>query len=170
MSKPEPPPEAVLLRLARMASGIRTPVAAAAAGISKARLSQIENGYEKRAGQYRPVSGSDAVIAHLAAVCRVTPAELDEAGRPVAASVLRIILERQAASAAAEAGEVADLPPAGMPEHLRKYWRNPVIGPAIRKLWGLDITRDQKLVLTEELVRILGNDGSGSGASAVGDP
>lgn len=165
MGKPEPPPEATLLRLARMASGIRTPVAAAAAGISKARLSQIENGYEKRAGQYRSVSGSDAVIAHLAAVSGVTPRELDEAGRPVAASVLRIILARQETGPAVTGDAlVADLLPPAVAEH----WHNPYVRRLWEKLRDLDISQDQKLALIEDIARV--RDGDGSGASTADRP
>ena len=95
MTRPEPPPEAVLLRLARKAAGIGTRDAAAAGGISKARLSQIENGYERRMGQYKSVHGKDSTVAHLAAFTGVTPEELDEAQRPDAAAVLRVILRRR---------------------------------------------------------------------------
>jgi transcriptional regulator with XRE-family HTH domain len=91
VSRPSPPPEAVIIRLARKAAGISGPDAARAAGISNARLSQIENGYETRRGAYRPVSGKDATIARLAAVIGVTPERLDKAGRPDAAAVLREI-------------------------------------------------------------------------------
>lgn len=92
MSTPQPPPEAVVLRLARKAAGRRSPEVARAAGISKARLSQIENGYETRFGQRRPVQGKDGTIAHLAATLGVGPERLEEAGRPDAAAVLREML------------------------------------------------------------------------------
>ena len=91
MNRPSPPPEAVILRLARKAAGISGPDASRAAGISKARLSQIECGYETRLGGLRPVRGKDATIARLAAVVGVTPERLDNAGRGDAAAVLREI-------------------------------------------------------------------------------
>lgn len=152
-----------------MASNIRTPVAAAAAGISKARLSQIENGYEKRGSEYRPVTGSDAVIAHLGAVTGVTPRQLDEAGRPVAASVLRIILERQQAQPDdPEGATVTDL----LPPVVRDNWGNPYV----RRFWestrDADINQDLRLILAADLAQVgaRGDDGSGSGASAAGQP
>jgi len=94
MDKQAPPPEAVLLTVARKAAGMKTPDVARAAGISKARLSQIENGYERRAGRYSPVRGKDDTIAHVAAVVGVTPEQLEEARRPDAALILREILRR----------------------------------------------------------------------------
>jgi transcriptional regulator with XRE-family HTH domain len=89
VSRPSPPPEAVILRLARKAAGITSPSAASAVGISKARLSQIETGSERRLGVYRPVSGKDSTIARLAAFLGVSPDRLDNAGRGDAAAVLR---------------------------------------------------------------------------------
>src|ERR1700724_3412021 len=68
---------------------MKTPDVAKAAGISKARLSQIENGYERRAAGYRPVRGRDDTIAHLADAVGVSPERLERAGRPDAARVLR---------------------------------------------------------------------------------
>lgn len=94
MDKPAPPPEAVLLRRARLAAGMKMPEVARAAGISKARLSQIENGFERRLGSYRPVRGGDGTIAHLAAAVGISPSRLREAGRADAAAVLEEIERR----------------------------------------------------------------------------
>lgn len=88
---PGPPPEAVLLRLARKAAGISVEEAAKAAGISKAWLSSIENGYDTRTESgVRPVRAKDEVIARLAAFLNIGPHRLEiEGQRPDAAAVLR---------------------------------------------------------------------------------
>jgi transcriptional regulator with XRE-family HTH domain len=93
MSQPAPPPEAVLIRLVREAGNIKLPAAAKAAGISVARWSQIENGYEMRLGEARPVQGTRSTIAHMAAAIGLEPARLaTEGARPDAAAVLAEIL------------------------------------------------------------------------------
>jgi transcriptional regulator with XRE-family HTH domain len=95
MSQPAPPPEAVLIRLVREAGNIKLPAAAKAAGVSVARWSQIENGYEMRLGEARPVQGARSTIAHMAAAVGLTPGRLEtEGARPDAAAVLREILQR----------------------------------------------------------------------------
>lgn len=89
---PAPPPEAVLLRVVRKASGITLASAAKAAGISKAWLSSIENGYDSRGpeGGIRPVRASDDIVARLAAFLNISPERLEAEGRrPDAAAVLR---------------------------------------------------------------------------------
>lgn len=79
MRPPEPPPEAALIRLVREAAGIKLPAAATAAGISKARWSQIETGYETRSGGWREVRGRPVTIAHMAYAVGVTPERLEAA-------------------------------------------------------------------------------------------
>lgn len=90
MHTPGPPPEAVLLRLARKAARITVEEAARAAGISKAWLSSIENGYDTRAEDgIRPVRAKDEVVAALADFLRISPERLATEGqRPDAALVL----------------------------------------------------------------------------------
>lgn len=95
MSKPQPPPEAVLIRLAREAAHTRTADAAREAGVSKARWSQIESGYESRQGTYEPVVARAVTLAHMAHAVGVTPGRLDEAGRSDAAEILREIERRE---------------------------------------------------------------------------
>ena len=98
MDKPVPPPEATLITLARKAAGLSVPAAirkTAEDVIGAARWSQLENGYEVKAGQPVPVRGRDDTIAHMAFAVGVTPDELDEAGRPDAGDVLREILRQQ---------------------------------------------------------------------------
>lgn len=98
MSRPAPPPEAVLIRLVREAAGIKTPEAARIAGISKARWSQVELGYEWREGGFRPVRAGAGTLAHMAYAAGVSPERLETEGeRPDAAAVLREI-ERQKGS------------------------------------------------------------------------
>ena len=102
MTKPSPPPEAVLIRLAREAARIRAPAAAKAAGISPARWSQVETGYETRLGNVKPVRAPAGTLAHMAHAVGVSPERLEETGRPDAAVVLREIARREAESATHE--------------------------------------------------------------------
>lgn len=99
MDRPAPP-EATLIRTARKAAGLSIEAAAEQAGaLSFVRWSQIENGYESRGGQRRPIRGTDTHIAHMAHVVGISPERLEHAGRPDAAVVLReIILQEQLAA------------------------------------------------------------------------
>lgn len=54
------------------------------------------------------------------------------------------------------------------PAIVRRYEDDEVIGPYVRRLWDLDVSRDQRLALIEDLVRIRDSNGTGSGASAPG--
>ena len=93
MRRPEPPPEAVLIRLVREAAQISASDAAKAAGISKSRWSQIETGYESRDGEYREVSGQRDTIAWMAWAVGLEPDRLAEY-RPDAVLVLDEILRQ----------------------------------------------------------------------------
>lgn len=104
MDRPQPPREAVLIRLAREAAGIKAPEAAKEAGMSAARWSQIELGYESRLGRYKPVRPKDATLAHMAFAVGVAPHRLEQADRPGAAEILREILRLRAEQAAADGG------------------------------------------------------------------
>jgi hypothetical protein len=98
MDKPAPPPEATLIGLARKAAGLSVPAAVRRTTedvIGQARWSQIESGYENKAGRPVPVRGRDDTVAHMSFAVGVTPEELEDAGRPDAADVLRIILRQQ---------------------------------------------------------------------------
>jgi transcriptional regulator with XRE-family HTH domain len=85
-----------VLRVARDAQGLSSPAVARAVGISKAQLSNIENGYQLRDGVRVPVHGKPATIAAIAAYLTVLPEELEAAGRGDAAEVLREIIRRAA--------------------------------------------------------------------------
>src|ERR1700761_4436928 len=90
--RPAAPPEAVLIALARKGSGITIADAAHAAGISVARWSQVENGYETRAGVTKPVRARPETIARMAAAVHVTSDRLAAEGdRPDAVPILREI-------------------------------------------------------------------------------
>jgi hypothetical protein len=95
-SRPSPPPEATLIRLAREAANIKAPAAAKVAGISPARWSQVETGYETRLGNARPVRAPDGTLAHMAFAVGLAPHRLDQVGREGAADVLREILRQHA--------------------------------------------------------------------------
>lgn len=89
MHRPEPPPEAVLIRIVREAAQISVADAANAAGISKSRWSQIENAYEARG----EVTGKPGIIAWMAWAVGLDRKRLGEY-RPDAALVLDEILRR----------------------------------------------------------------------------
>ena len=72
--------------------------AAKMAGISKARWSQIENGWESRDGQPRAVSAPDGILARMADAIGLEPDRLEQAGRRAAAAVLTEMRRRPAAS------------------------------------------------------------------------
>ena len=142
MTKPSPPPEAVLIRLAREAARIKAPVAAKAAGISPARWSQVETGYETRLGIVKPVRAPGGTLAHMANAVGVTAERLEEAGRPDAAAVLREI-QRQPA-------------PDSRPDIVREHWDD----ENIQALWALNVSVDQRLSLIEVYVaQKLGSNG-----------
>lgn len=105
-STPTPPPEAVLIRIAREARGLSLDQAAAMTPIrlSGARWRQLERGYETPT---KPVIAPDRTLAHMAYVVGVTPERLDEAGRGIAADILREILRQ--APAPGDPAPYADL-------------------------------------------------------------
>jgi transcriptional regulator with XRE-family HTH domain len=104
-SRPSPPPEAALIRLARKAAGLtvseaaRRAGASMARGISTSRWSQVENGYEVRAGgEARRVEAEAGMLAHMAHAVGLTPERLESEGlRPDAAGILREMLRGEAA-------------------------------------------------------------------------
>ena len=103
-SKPVPPAEAALIRVAREAAGLtiteaarRVSAANPDASISTARWSQIEQGYEMRGGQIREVTAKPGMLARMAAVFRIPPERLaGEGGRPDAANILAEIQRQEA--------------------------------------------------------------------------
>jgi transcriptional regulator with XRE-family HTH domain len=114
MDRPPVPPDAALIRLAREGAGISVASAAEAAGMSKSRWVQIENGQEKRQGLIRATHAKPVTIARMAHALRITPERLESEGqRPDAAEILREILHREVE--AAEAAAPAALPVPGEP-------------------------------------------------------
>jgi transcriptional regulator with XRE-family HTH domain len=102
MERPPAPPEAVVIRLAREAAGIRVAEAAERAGVSIARWSQIEAGSEVRHGKAGPVTGRPGTIARMAHAVGIGPDRLEtEGGRPDAAEILREIMRLDHAAASA---------------------------------------------------------------------
>ncbi|MFD0883704.1 helix-turn-helix domain-containing protein [Streptosporangium algeriense] len=78
---PEPPPEAVLIRRVRKAKRESLETIAQAAGLSTARLSQIERGYETKQGQVIPVIAPPGTLAHIWVALKIAPDRLEEVGR-----------------------------------------------------------------------------------------
>lgn len=91
---PEPPPEGELIRVARLARGLSPEGAAARAQIKLggARWRQIERGYKTRDETVRAPAGT---LAHMAHAVAVPPDQLEGAGRPDAASILREIIRSE---------------------------------------------------------------------------
>lgn len=86
MTKPEPPPEATVLKRALNAQPLSARKIAERVGISDTRLRHIVNGYQPVGqGQYLAVRAPDATIARIAEVLDVSPDELRAAGRAEAA-------------------------------------------------------------------------------------
>lgn len=90
-AKPAPTPEGKLIQSAAKRAGISARQAAPKAQISEGRWRQITNGYQVvTKGLYSPVRDAPAeTVAAMARVVGVTPEELEEAGRPDAATILQ---------------------------------------------------------------------------------
>lgn len=119
VDKPDPPAEAVLIRRARLAGQVRAAEAASDARISVARWSQIENGYERRGGEYVSVRASDGLLAHMAHAVGLDAERLEAAGRADAAEILREI-ERPVIPASEEAIDAAIDNIPGLDDELRE--------------------------------------------------
>lgn len=92
-----PPPEADLIRVARLARGLSPEKAAELAPIrlGGARWRHIERGYEPKKPPLR-VRAPDKTLAHMAHVVGVSPERLDEVDRGLAAEILREIIRKEA--------------------------------------------------------------------------
>ena len=104
---PPAPPEAEVIRLARLAADMSAQDAAEASrahdgrGVSAAYWRDVERGAGGRRGERVPVRASARALAAMARVVGVTPAQLAGAGRQDAARVLEEILRREEAARAA---------------------------------------------------------------------
>jgi Helix-turn-helix domain len=92
---PAPPPEALLIRIARKAAGLTAEAAAKSTGgmVSPVYWRDVERGYGYRRGERVPARASDRVLAHMAYAVRVAPGRLVKSGRADAAAVLDEILQ-----------------------------------------------------------------------------
>lgn len=99
--KLQPPPEADLIRIARLARGLSPERAADLTPIrlGGARWRHIERGYEPKRPP-NPVRAPDKTLAHMAHTVGVSPERLEGAGRPGAADILREILRSDEAQTA----------------------------------------------------------------------
>lgn len=107
-SELQPPPEGVLIRLARQARGL-SPEAAAEltpVQIKGGRWRQIESGYERKDPPKRAYA-PPLTLAHMAHTVGVAPDRLEEAGRADAAEILREILRKEAGPQGAESGAMS---------------------------------------------------------------
>lgn len=147
MHTPEPPPEAVLLRLARKAAGATVEETARSAGISKAWLSSIENGYDTRAEDgMRPVRAKDEVVARLADFLHITPERLETEGRRRDAALVLAEMHRQRQEARHEPAEASSEPRYADPT-LQAIWEIPGLSAEVREAFislALDMRRNNE--------------------------
>ncbi|MEU5640000.1 helix-turn-helix domain-containing protein [Streptomyces milbemycinicus] len=102
-TRPEPPPEAVLIKKALKRNRISGREAARRAGISDARWRQIVSGYQTVSGSHIPVRAPDETLARMAHVAGVTADELGQAGREAAAEALEELAGPPAPAGATDA-------------------------------------------------------------------
>lgn len=136
MERPPARPEGALIRVAREAAGLTLPEAAEASGVSKARWSQVETGYETRNGHVKVVQAKAATIAHMAHAVRLSPDRLESEGkRPDAAEILREILRTLPAPVRATPGQV----PGHLSPSVRDTGEIPIISADpeyVDEVWG----------------------------------
>lgn len=136
----EPPAEADLIRVARMARGLSPEKAADLTPIrlGGARWRHIERGYEPKRPP-KKVRAPDRTLAHMARVVGVTPERLSDVGRDDAAKVLREILLQEAESDEAQ----QDRPYANLADRLeRTAWEMPL--PVDQRKLIIDLLREAK--------------------------
>lgn len=86
----------------RLANGMEARAAAEKAGISPARWTQVETGYESRRGRKKAVSAGPGLLARMAHAVGLDPERLAGTGREDAAEVLREIYRRTLAASVHE--------------------------------------------------------------------
>lgn len=131
-TRPEPPPEAALIRAAAKRNRISGRKAASLAGISDARWRQIVTGYQSVGGTFVPVKAPADTLARMAQAVGVSAEELAAADREDAADELRELSTAPPAgqsSAQVEAitALLATLPPEAQQEVLRRFQHNPAV-------------------------------------------
>ncbi|MGW0039861.1 hypothetical protein [Gordonia sp. NPDC003376] len=94
MGTPSAPPEARLIDAAQKAAVPKLSMRKAAemAGMSEGRWRQIVKGFQGTGTGRIPVVAPDETIARMALTVGLAPDQLDEAGRPDAAGILRHLL------------------------------------------------------------------------------
>lgn len=137
---PESPPEAQLIRLARLAMG-KSPedLAPLTNGAIKAsRWRQIEQGYATRQGMRIPTSATAPVLARMAFVVKIAPDRLATTGRLDAVPILEQIYEQEGVAAAAPPRPADDLLRRllDMWPRLGEYQRQALVGLANEMLEG----------------------------------
>lgn len=94
--RPAPPPEGRLIAAALSDSGLSIREAAKQAGISYGRWRQITSGYQNVSpGSFARVRAPARTLAKMASVVRVSPGQLEDAGRTDAAEILRKITRKE---------------------------------------------------------------------------
>lgn len=110
IESPDVPPEGRLIAAGLKKVGFSQREAARRARISESRWRQIVSGYQSVSGRKAPVRGPDRTLARMALAVKVTPEDLEEAGRSEAAALLRSLEadRRAAGSVPAAASGAAD--------------------------------------------------------------
>jgi hypothetical protein len=89
-SRPPQPPEGLLIAEALERSGMSIRQASKKAGISYGRWRQISSGVQNVSpGEWARVTGPAKTVARMAAVVKVTPEQMEAAGREDVAAVMR---------------------------------------------------------------------------------
>lgn len=129
--QPGPPPEAVLIRRARLARGLSLDEAArlvadlSGTRFSASRWSQLETGYRIAHGTSVPQRAKDGRLAQMAYVVGLQPSQLEDVGKREAAEVLRELTrqEQRRGQASATTTEEAPRQRSGASE-AAKYFRD----------------------------------------------
>lgn len=104
MDQFEPSAAARLIETRRLASGMSMRRAAAAADLSEGRWRQIVKGYQQAAKGIRvPVNAPDETLARMANAMKVHPDEMETAGHPEVAALMRDMASGPTATATATA-------------------------------------------------------------------
>lgn len=126
----KPPPEAVLLRRARLARGLSLDEAArlvadmSGSRFSASRWSQLETGYRIVAGGPIPQRATDGRLAQMAFAVGLAPEQLEDAGRLEAAQVLRELERQRGREAGQQEPEPAEANVSPSLTEIARYFRD----------------------------------------------
>jgi hypothetical protein len=103
VERPAQSPEGRLIERLMTRKNLTARACAPKAGISEGRWRQITNGYQAMGrGEYTRVTAPDSTLARMAKVVGITPEQLREVDREVAAEILSDLLTAEAEEAPAQ--------------------------------------------------------------------